>query len=263
MSRTDLSPSKAPRGVPVLGALITPLDLRGCTSLILDMVRRRTRGYVCIANAHTTTLTLRDDHFRKALNGASAVVADGMPVLWRVRAAGHTGVGRVHGADLVEATCAAGIGEGLRHGFLGGLDGVADVIVYRLRERYCSIQIAGVWNPGAIRPGETSLPQLLDEINESRCDVLWVGLGAPKQELWMAQHRLGLEVPVMAGVGQAFDIIAGRTKRPPDWMASHGLEWLYRLVHEPRRLWKRYAIYNSLFLWYLLLERFGYTSYPR
>jgi N-acetylglucosaminyldiphosphoundecaprenol N-acetyl-beta-D-mannosaminyltransferase len=134
-------------------------------------------------------------------------------------------------------------------------------MVNRLKERYDSVEIAGVWNPGIIRAGEKSPAKLLEEINEARCDVLWVGLGAPKQELWMAQHRSDLQVPVLAGVGQAFDIIAGRTRRPPAWMGSHGLEWLYRLIHEPRRLWKRYAIYNSLFLWYLVLERFGYSLY--
>jgi N-acetylglucosaminyldiphosphoundecaprenol N-acetyl-beta-D-mannosaminyltransferase len=224
------------------------------------MVRHGTLGYVCIANAHTTTLALRDDDFREALNGATAVVADGVPVLWWVRAVGQSQVGRVYGADLLEATCVAGIGEGLRHGFLGGLEGVAEAMVDRLRERYCSIQIAGVWNPGTIRPGEKSPPQLLAEINASKCDFLWVGLGAPKQELWMAQHRLDLQTPVMAGVGQAFDIIAGRTRRPPAWMGSHGLEWIYRLVHEPRRLWKRYLVYNSLFLWHILLERFCDTE---
>jgi N-acetylglucosaminyldiphosphoundecaprenol N-acetyl-beta-D-mannosaminyltransferase len=260
MNRTDITARKLLPPVRVLGALITPLDLHETVSLILEMVRCRARGYICIANTHTATLALRDVHFRKALNGASAVIADGVPVLWRVRAAGHLGIGRVHGADLIETTCAAGISEGLRHGFLGGLDGVAEAMVSRLKERYRSVQIAGVWNPGVIRPGEKSLPNLIGEINRSNCDVLWIGLGAPKQELWMAQHRSDLQVPVLAGVGQGFDVIAGRTNRPPAWMGSHGLEWLYRLVHEPRRLWKRYAIYNSLFLWYLLLERFGCSS---
>jgi N-acetylglucosaminyldiphosphoundecaprenol N-acetyl-beta-D-mannosaminyltransferase len=261
MNRTDITARKLLPPVRVLGALITPLDLHETISLILEMFRCRGRGYICIANTHTATLALRDGAFRKALNGASAVVADGVPVLWRVRAAGHRGIGRVHGADLIETTCAAGISEGLRHGFLGGLDGVAEAMVSRLRERYRSVQIAGVWNPGIIRAGEKFPPKLLDEINAARCDVLWVGLGAPKQEFWMAQHRFDLQAPAIAGVGQAFDIIAGRTNRPPAWMGSHGLEWLYRLVHEPRRLWKRYAIYNSLFLWYLVLERFGYRLY--
>jgi len=263
MNRTDLLLSKAPSRVTVLGADITPLDLAGTTSLILDMRRERRRGYLCIANTHTATLSLRDTQFRKVLDEASAVVADGVPVLWRVRGAGHREIGRVHGVDLIEITCAAGVDERLRHGFLGGLEGVADAMVSRLKERYRSIQIAGVWNPGAIRLGEKSQPQLIDEINASNCDVLWVGLGAPKQELWMAQHRLDLQASVMVGVGQAFDIIAGRTSRPPAWMGSHGLEWLYRLVHEPRRLWKRYAVYNSLFLWYLVLERIGYAPVPR
>ena len=209
---------------------------------------------MCVANVHTTTLAVRNDHFRKVLNGAAAVVADGMPVVWRVRAAGYPEAGRVYGADLLENTCAAGVPARLRHGFFGGLPGVAEAMVSSLTERFPAIQIAGVWNPGTIQQGEPSLPDLLDAINKSNCDVLWVGLGAPKQEIWMAQHRPHLEARVIVGIGQAFDILAGRTRRPPAWMGRNGLEWIYRLTHEPLRLWKRYLYYNSFFLWYLFLE---------
>jgi N-acetylglucosaminyldiphosphoundecaprenol N-acetyl-beta-D-mannosaminyltransferase len=101
---------------------------------------------------------------------------------------------------------------------------------------------------------------LIETINSAGCDILWVGLGAPKQEIWVAQHRQQLTAPALVAVGQAFDIIAGRTARAPDWMGSHGLEWLYRLVCDPRRLWKRYLGYNTLFLWYLFLERIGIKS---
>ena len=247
--------------VPVLGGCITPLDLDGTVSLLMETVKRRQRGYFCIANVHTTTLALRDDRFRKVLDGAAAVVADGMPVVWRVRAAGHPHAGRVHGADLVEATCAAGIAAGLYHGFFGGLEGVAEAMVANLRQRHPALRIAGVWSPGVIHTGEASPAPLLDAINASNCDILWVGLGAPKQELWMAQHRSQLQIPALAAVGQAFDILAGRTVRAPDWMGRHGLEWLYRLAGNPRRLWKRYLVYNSLFLWHLLLERLGHNSH--
>ena len=127
----------------------------------------------------------------------------------------------------------------------------------RLRERHPLLHIAGVWEPGLVQEGEQTPPDLLQSINDAACDVLWVGLGAPKQELWMAQHRgLSSGAPVMVGVGQAFDILAGLTSRAPSWMGSHGLEWVYRLVHEPRRLWKRYLLYNTLFVWYLLQENF-------
>ena len=127
----------------------------------------------------------------------------------------------------------------------------------RLKQRHPHMELAGVWNPGAIQQGELSPAHLLEAINNAACDVLWVGLGAPKQEIWMAQHRRHLRAPVLVGVGQAFDILAGRTTRAPDWMASRGLEWLYRLTHDPRRLWKRYLVYNTLFLWHILRERLG------
>jgi N-acetylglucosaminyldiphosphoundecaprenol N-acetyl-beta-D-mannosaminyltransferase len=255
MSTAELSPSRLPTQVTVLGARITPLDLSGTVSLLLEMVRRNTLGYVCIANVHTTTLALCDEPFRRAADGATAVVADGMPVIWRMRAAGHSEIGRVHGVDLVEAACKAGLGQGLRHGFFGGLDGVAEEVAFRLKQRYPGLQVAAVWNPGTIRVGQPSPTALIDAINAAGCDILWLGLGAPKQEIWMAQHRRELTAPALVGVGQAFDIIAGRTTRAPGWMGSHGLEWLYRLASDPRRLWKRYLVYNSLFLWHLLRER--------
>lgn len=247
--------------VPVLGGRIAPLDLDETVSLLLKMVRLKRQSYVCIANVHTTTLALRDNQLKNALDGAALVVADGMPLVWRVRAAGYPEMGRVYGADLIEAMCRSGIDSGLRHGFFGGFEGVAEAMVCRLKERHPLLQIAGVWDPGLIKEGQKSPSELLKTINESQCNILWVGLGAPKQEIWMAQHRSHLQVPVIVGVGQAFDIIAGRTVRAPSWMGAHGLEWIYRLAHEPRRLWKRYLIYNSLFLWYLLLERLGYSSY--
>src|SRR4030095_12913914 len=110
----------------VLGALIAPLDLDETVSLLLEMVRLKSQSYACIANVHTTTLALRDHQLKNALDGAAFVVADGMPVIWRVRAAGYPEAGRVYGADLVETMCAVGVSEGLRHGFFGGFDGVAD-----------------------------------------------------------------------------------------------------------------------------------------
>ena len=258
-SSPSFPPRSELRGVQVLGALVTPLDLYGTVRLLLEMVKSGDVGYLCVANVHTTTLTLRDAAFRDALNGASAVVADGMPVVWRVRAAGYPRAGRVYGADLVEASCASGIQQELRHGFLGGLPGVADEMVTRLKVRYPSLRIAGIWDPGIIRCGEAAPHSLLHAINEAKPDVLWVGLGAPKQEIWMAQHRPHLRVPVLVGVGQAFDILAGRTVRPPTWMGRLGLEWIYRLAHEPRRLWKRYLIYNTLFGWHLFRERIKYV----
>jgi N-acetylglucosaminyldiphosphoundecaprenol N-acetyl-beta-D-mannosaminyltransferase len=261
MDKAALSLFAATSKARVLSTGVTPLDLNGTVNLLLEMVRSKAQGYVCVANVHTTTLAVRDQRFRSALDGAAAVVADGMPIVWRVRAAGYPQAGRVYGADLVEATCAAGIDQGLRHGFFGGLKGVAEAMVCRLKERHPLLQIAGVWDAGLIKEGQKSPPDLLDTINKARCDILWVGLGAPKQEIWMTQHRSHLRVPAIVGVGQAFDIIAGRTVRAPSWMGAHGLEWLYRLVHEPQRLWKRYLIYNSLFLWYLLLERLGYSWY--
>src|SRR5262245_4925460 len=149
--------SSAPNTKPpvsVLGGRIAPVALDGTVSLLLEMVRLKQQSYVCIANVHTTTLALRDHQLKNALDGAALVVADGMPLVWRVRAAGYPEAGRVYGADLVEAMCAAGVGAGLRHGFFGGFDRVAETMAARLKQRHPHMKLVGVWNPGAIRQGE-------------------------------------------------------------------------------------------------------------
>jgi N-acetylglucosaminyldiphosphoundecaprenol N-acetyl-beta-D-mannosaminyltransferase len=261
-SPSDLSPDQAKPGVRILASRIAPLNLDGTVELLGEMVSRKSRGYICVANVYTTMLAVREPRFREVLNDATAVVADGMPVVWRVQSAGYPQAGRVYGANLMAAVCAAGIRGKIRHGFLGGHEETGNAIVSRLTQRFPELEVAGVWNPGIVQPGEPATPQLLEAINKSRCDILWVGLGAPKQEIWMAQHRSCLDAPVLVGVGQAFDIVAGRTAPPPAWIGRHGLEWIYRLFHEPRRLWRRYLLYNSLFVWYLLLERVGFGWRP-
>lgn len=254
LDETGSSPGQVKCNVQVVGTGFAPLNLDGTVEWVLNMVQSRSRGYACIANAHTTAMAARDEELREALRGAAVVVADGMPVVWRVRAAGYPEAGRVYGADLVKALCAAGLRSGIRHGFFGGADGAGEGIVSHLKIKFPSLRIAGAWNPGTIHSGEASGPGMINAINQSGCHILWVGLGAPKQEIWMSQHRSRLSAPVLIGVGQAFDLLAGRTIEPPAWIGQHGLEWLYRLVHEPRRLWKRYLYYNSFFLWYIFRE---------
>ena len=240
--------------VQILETRLTPLDLDATVALALKLVAQATASYLCIANAYTATLTVRDEHFRKASNGAAAVVADGMPLIWWLRAAGYSQVGRVYGADLVAAVCAAGRSQGIRHGFLGGFSGVPDRMIANLHQAFPGLQVAGSWDPGVIAPGAMTPLSELNAINQAAPDILWVGLGAPKQELWMAQHRPHLKAPLLIGVGQAFDLLAGQHTRSPGWMSTCGLEWLYRLCQEPKRLWKRYTIYNGLFLWYLVQD---------
>ena len=176
--------------VPVLGGRITPLDLDATVSMLLDMVRCRTGGYVCIANVHTTMLALQVNEFRKALDGAALVVADGMPVVWRVRAAGYPGAGRVHGADLVHAACAAGIPYGLRHSFFGGLESVAEAMIACLRERYPSIQLreCGILVPLS---GVRSLRRTCSR-QSTTADAMFFGSGSARQSKrsgWLNTRR--------------------------------------------------------------------------
>jgi N-acetylglucosaminyldiphosphoundecaprenol N-acetyl-beta-D-mannosaminyltransferase len=155
---------------------------------------------------------------------------------------------------LMERFCAETVGNGYRHFFLGGAPGVAADLAARFAARFPGLQVAGHWSP-PFRPltaGEDA--EMVSQLNAAKPDVIWVGLGAPKQERWMFEHRDLLSAPVLVGVGAAFDFHTGRVAQAPVWMREHGLEWLFRLSREPRRLWRRYLVYGPHFLALVLLD---------
>ena len=209
--------------------------------------------YVAVTGMHGVSVSREDAEFGGILSGASLVVPDGMPLVWLGRWQGFKHMRRrVYGPELMETFCRE-TGSRYRHFFYGGAPGVADALARAEQERY-GIEIAGTYCP-PFRPlteaEETEVQRLVDE---SRPDVLWVGLSTPKQERWMYEHRNVLRVPVMLGVGAAFDLNTGRLKQAPRWMRENGLEWLFRMCAEPRRLWQRYMVNGSKFLWAVCLE---------
>jgi N-acetylglucosaminyldiphosphoundecaprenol N-acetyl-beta-D-mannosaminyltransferase len=199
--------------------------------------------------------------FNAVLNDERIVnCPDGMPIVWAGRKRGYELPRRVYGPDLMHDFCEATAKKEYRHFFYGGAPGVPEELAENLVRKFPGMQIVGMYSP-PFRPLTLQEDQEATRmINDARPDVLWVGLGCPKQEKWAFAHLSTLNVPVIAAVGQAFDIYANRVGQAPAWMRNNGLEWLYRLATNPRRLWKRYLVYNSQFLLYLAAERMGFGN---
>ena len=244
----------------ILGLRVAAVDLSSSCRLVEGWVNRREHTYVCVTNVHGVMESQRNPHLLKAQNSAGMVVPDGMPLVWLSRIRGQRSVGRVYGPDLMLELCRRSAGKGYRHFFYGGSDGVAERLASRLMERFPHLRIVGTHCP-PFRPltaAETA--QVRVKINRSRADFVWVGLGCPKQELWMADHRDHLDAPVLIGVGAAFDFHSGLKKQAPNWMQQAGLEWLFRLCSEPRRLAGRYLKNNPLFVLQILRQSLGGPS---
>jgi N-acetylglucosaminyldiphosphoundecaprenol N-acetyl-beta-D-mannosaminyltransferase len=238
----------------ILGVKVSALNLDLAVHTIWDMVRGRGRGYICVAPVSTIVDARRDPEYRKVVNQAALVTPDGIPVVWLGRRKGFREVSRTYGPDLMTRLCTTEDGRGLKHFFYGGTSEVCDRLVQRLEEKFPDIIVAGTFAPEFMPAAEVVPDRVRLLINAARPDILWVALGAPKQDFWMALNRPLLDVPVMIGVGAAFDFLAGVKPQAPGWMQRIGLEWLFRLCAEPRRLWKRYLVGNSLFIWWLLLD---------
>ena len=215
---------------------------------------REQTHYIAITGMHGVSESRKDPHFREVLKSASLVVPDGMPLVWLARWHGHPIGRRVCGSDLMEAFCKQ-TGSRYRHFFYGGATGVAEYLAKNLRERH-NIAVAGTYTP-PFRPltGEEE-SEVIARVQAAAPDVLWVGLSTPKQERWMYDHRAKFLVPVMLGVGAAFDFNSGKLERAPTWMGNTGLEWLFRLLVEPKRLWKRYLVTIPSAIWSVSLEMF-------
>jgi N-acetylglucosaminyldiphosphoundecaprenol N-acetyl-beta-D-mannosaminyltransferase len=215
--------------------------------------KRAPARYVAVTGMHGVSVSREDTAFRDVLGHASLVVADGMPLVWLGRLQGYKHMRRrVYGPELMETFCRS-TGSKYRHFFYGGAPGVADALAQAERRRY-GIEIAGTYCPPFRPLTEKEETEVQRMVEDTRPDVLWVGLSTPKQEQWMYEHRDTLRVPVMLGVGAAFDLNTGRLKQAPAWMRENGLEWLFRLCAEPRRLWQRYIVNGSKFLWAVCVE---------
>ena len=208
--------------------------------------------YVAVTGMHGIAESRQSDQFRLILNAADLVVPDGMPLVWLGKVKGFALQHRVCGSELMDAFC-HDTGAAYRHFFYGGAPGIAEQLACELRKKH-GIIVAGTYTP-PFRPLTDAEEQELASVVESAApDVFWVGLSTPKQEKWMYEHRLKIRVPVMLGVGAAFDMNSGNASRAPIWMQDSGLEWLYRLGSEPRRLWRRYLVTIPQAVWAVCTE---------
>ena len=244
--------------VNVLGVVITPTNMKTAVQTIARWIACREQQYVCVTGLHGVTESLRDISLKRIHNQSGMTVPDGMPMVWLSRWAGFRDVTRVYGPDLMLAVCA----KGYRHFFYGGAPGVPEQLGQVLQRRFANLHVCGTYSPPfrPLTPAEDA--DITAMINNAAPDILWIGLSTPKQERWMADHVGRLTVPVMIGVGAAFDIHTHRVRQAPLWMQQRGLEWFFRLLQEPRRLWRRYLVGNTLFLWHLLWQRLGWHDYP-
>ena len=194
---------------------------------------------------------VEDKQFREITNSATLALPDGMPLVWSARLLGFDQPERVYGPDLFLTLCEKSVDNGYSHFLYGGGTGVPQRLAENLSHRFPGIRIVGCYYPPFRPLTQSEDDRVVKAINESGADILWVGLGAPKQEYWMASHVKRISVPVMVGVGAAFDFHSGTVKQAPPWMQKHGLEWLFRLSQDPKRLWKRYCYYNPLFIYHV------------
>jgi N-acetylglucosaminyldiphosphoundecaprenol N-acetyl-beta-D-mannosaminyltransferase len=238
-----------PPTVDVLGVPLALTDYDRTIDWIDATGAGRDRGYICVAAVHTVMACQEDDELRAAVLGSSLTVPDGQPLVWAMNALGHELPHRVYGPDLMARYCDRAALTGARMFLYGGRDQDALVqLGLNLRAKYPGLNIVGGYVPPFRPLTEEEEDAVVDEINGSGADVVWVGIGVPKQEKWMAAMRDRLAAPVLVGVGAAFDFHAGLVPQAPTWMQSMGLEWAYRLFQEPRRLWKRYLRYNPRFV---------------
>jgi N-acetylglucosaminyldiphosphoundecaprenol N-acetyl-beta-D-mannosaminyltransferase len=241
-------PADGPPRVDVLGVGVSCLTLDSTVEEVSGWVDRGEHRYVCVTGVHGVMESQRDPQLLRIHNRSGLTTPDGMPMVWSARWAGRREVSRVYGPDLMLAVLARAIERGWSSFFYGGGPAIAERLAHRLTTRFPGLQVAGTSTPPfrPLTPQEDA--EIVQVINDSGAQLVWVGLSTPKQERWMAEHVARLRANALFGVGAAFDLVAGTVPQAPRWMQRSGLEWTYRLGREPRRLWRRYLRNNPAFV---------------
>jgi len=251
-------PDGSPRRYSALGLQLAALDFESAIDLLCAAPKAKMRIAVHFCTVNTVIAASSETSLSTVLNGSNAIVfPDGMPIVWLGRVSGKR-VDRICGPDFMPALVARSRSFGYRHFLYGGADGVADELRRNLLLRFPGAKIVGTYSPPFRTLTRDEDQIVVDLINRSQPDFVWVGLGTPKQDFWIANHRDQLNASALLAVGAAFDFHSGRLTRAPVWMRGSGLEWLFRLMAEPRRLWRRYTISNIRFA--ALLARTAFES---
>ncbi len=237
----------------VLGLDITVTDLSHASQQIIDWADDSIGRFICVRDVHGVMLSVNSPRLLQLHQKAAMITPDGMPLVWLGKLTGHK-IGRVCGADLMENLIMQSQTKRLRHYFLGGKPGVAETLAKTFCEKNPQTLIVGVESPPFREFSAQESDAMIARIKASGADIVWIGMSTPKQEIWM--HRVYKSLGVtLIGVGAAFDFHSGQVARAPLWMQKSGLEWLHRLVSEPRRLWRRYLILAPKFVWKVLCQK--------
>ena len=240
----------------VVGARVNLTTYSDATDIVVDWSNRRDSRYICVANVHTLMEASDSQEFKRLVSSADLTVPDGMPLVWLLRLKGQRSQQRVYGPTLMLYVMEAAARDGIPVGFYGGKPEVLQSLINQMQARYQDLNAAFSFSPPFRVMSREEDAAIVEQINQSGARILFVGLGCPKQEIWMAEHR-GRVKAVMLGVGAAFDFHSGVKRQAPAWVQRIGLEWLFRLIQEPRRLWRRYLYHNPRFIALALADLFG------
>lgn len=248
--------------VNILGVAVNAINMDQAVAEVSRWIDEREHHYALFSPVSTIMQCRQDPALRKVANNAGLVNPDGMPLVFLGRARGHKQMDRVYGPDFMLAFSEYSVAKGYKHYYYGGAEGVPEELAEKMRARFPGIQIVGTFSPPFRKLTPEEDEQIVQTINATGADVVWVGLGSPKQDHWMAEHMPRLTAPVLLGVGAAFDFHTGRKPQAPYWMQRSGLEWVFRLSTEPRRLWKRYLVNNPAFVASVMMQQLKLRSYP-
>ncbi len=245
----------------VLGIGVSAISMQDAVRCTDRLLQQGGRGYICVTGVHGIMEAQADAEFRKILNSSFLTTPDGMPTVWVGHWQGLRNMSRVYGPDFMLEVCQLSVERGYRHFLYGGRPGVAEQLRDKLTARFPGLQIVGTYTPPFRPLNAEEEAELTRRMEEVRPDILWCGLSTPKQERFMAQYSGRLPVKLMVGVGAAFDINSGNLKDAPDYLKKMGLQWLHRMILEPRRLARRYLTNNPKFLWLMSLQLSGLRRY--
>jgi N-acetylglucosaminyldiphosphoundecaprenol N-acetyl-beta-D-mannosaminyltransferase len=238
----------------ILGVNVNAIKMREAVKRIQEWIEKKQSRYVCVTSVNGVMEAQSDKEFRDIVNSAGMVTPDGMPLVWLSRLKGCRGAERVYGPDLMLEVCRVTQEKGYSSFFYGGADGIPQKLKDSLCRKFPRLKVVGTYSP-PFRPLTIQEDHdVVRMINGLSPDIIWLGISTPKQEKWMASHLGRLNARVLIGVGAAFDFLSGAKRQAPRWMQRSGLEWLFRLIAEPRRLWRRYLIGNTTFVWLILKE---------
>ncbi|MAT43207.1 MAG: glycosyltransferase [Anaerolineaceae bacterium] len=238
----------------ILGIKINNTNLDSTLKIIFNTLKKFNHNYICCVPAHSIMECYDNPDLLPVFNNSHLNTPDGMAVVWLLKLMGHKEVGRVYGPDLLLALCEQSLSTGYKHFFYGGTPKVLEDLKINLSKKFPGLQIVGSFSP-PFRPLDPAEEvQVAEMVKKTKPDIVWVGLGSPKQEQWMYDHVGKIDAPLMIGVGAAFDFLSGHKSQAPRWIQKSGLEWLFRFFHEPKRLFRRYILGYPRFVVLVLIE---------